>query len=44
MTSKGGAAGSAFERVLFLGEKGKEPNDLSFRVERIVFFLQIFFR
>ena len=30
MTSKGGAAGSASERVLFLGEKGKEANDMSF--------------
>ena len=29
MTSKGGAAGLASERVLFLGVKGKEANDLS---------------
>ena len=40
MTSKGGAAGSASERVLFLCVKVKEANDLSFRVERMVFFLQ----
>ena len=44
MTSKGGAAGSASERVLFLVEKGKKVRDLSFRVERIVFFFQICFR
>ena len=30
MPSKGGAAGLASERVLFLGEKVKEANDLSF--------------
>ena len=30
MTSKRGAAGSASERVLFFGKKGKEANDLSF--------------
>ena len=44
MTLKGGAAGSDSERVLFLGEKVKEANDLSFRVERTVFFLQICLR
>ena len=45
MTSKGGAVGSASERVLFFGREGeKEANDLSFCAERIVFFLQICFR